>query len=106
MKSFAPLVVALTAVFAPVVLAHPGHGSVAPLIVPRADNTTDDNNNSTNTVATDHIPIFQAADCVCPAAVCDPRLNAASICACQAQAKLACYMQSNGACPKPADGAC
>ncbi|KAL1870834.1 hypothetical protein Daus18300_004922 [Diaporthe australafricana] len=83
-------------------LAHP---HVAPpehdLILPRK------NENGTN--VTDHadqdVPVFKKP-CVCPAVICDPRMNAKSICQCQAQAALACSIKSEGTCPPPKDNAC
>ncbi|CAN8098337.1 unnamed protein product [Discula destructiva] len=61
-------------------------------------NNTDD--------AMDHIPIFKTANCNCPPALCDPRMNAKSICQCKAQALVACHLKSNGGCPKPNDKTC
>lgn len=94
MKQFTLLLATATALLSGVVSAHPGHGAAAgqnnnevDLIRNRAVlNSTsgtlanDTSNTDTNSsVATDHIPIFKTADCVCPAAVCDPRMNAQSV---------------------------
>lgn len=79
MKQFTSAV--LAALFAGA-LAHPGHGT------PRANEERDlvarvGNINGTQTfnasLVDDHVPIFQAAACVCPTPVCDPRLNADSV---------------------------
>lgn len=107
MKSFTASV--LAAALASTVSAHPGHGAglVDRELLDRASlNLTTIVLNANASTADDHVPTFQAAKCECPPAVCDSRMNAASICACQAQAKLACYMASTGACPKPDEKAC
>lgn len=103
-------------------LAHPHVASPEyDLILPRK------NENGTN--VTDHtdqsVPVF-LKPCVCPAVICDPRMNAKSvsiyatnfragtmnlmcdckkkqICQCKAQAALACSIKSEGTCPRPKD---
>ncbi|KAJ4393750.1 hypothetical protein N0V93_002965 [Gnomoniopsis smithogilvyi] len=107
MQQFTLFFACLTALLSGLVSAHPGHGHDGPITIIRARdlNDTDTGSNST-AFASDTIPVFQAAECVCPAAVCDSRMNAKSICECQAQAKLACYLATKGACPQPADNTC
>lgn len=91
MKQFTLLLATATALLSGLVSAHPGHGAAAgqeaDLIRHRdvlnatsgtlANDTS--NANSSDSVATDHIPIFKTADCVCPPAVCDSRMNAQSV---------------------------
>lgn len=65
-------------------LAHPNHGAVAHAhaehhVARAAGSTKHQKNNGTNEAATDHIPKFRPAQCVCPEPVCDPRLNKASV---------------------------
>lgn len=65
-------------------LAHPNQGAVAHAhaehhVARAAGSTKHQKNNGTNQAATDHIPKFRPAQCVCPAPVCDPRLNKASV---------------------------
>ncbi|KAK2597671.1 hypothetical protein N8I77_012442 [Diaporthe amygdali] len=79
-------------------LAHPSAlADEYDLILPRK------NHNGTN--VTDHtadqdVPEFKVA-CVCPTPVCDPRMNAKSICQCKASAAQACFIKSQGGCPAP-----
>lgn len=91
MKQFTLLLATATALLSGLVSAHPGHDAAAgqevDLIKHRdvlnvtsgtlANDTS--NANSSDSVATDHIPIFKTADCVCPPAVCDSRMNAKSV---------------------------
>lgn len=73
MKTFSTLILA-GVISAVTVAAHPGHGHIAQ----RASNGTFSDGNSTS-IADDHIPTFQTADCVCPDPVCDPRMNEQSV---------------------------
>lgn len=93
MKQFTLLLATATALLSAsgLVSAHPGHGAAADqevdLIRHRAVlNSTSgtlandtSNANSSDSTATDHIPIFKTADCDCPPAVCDSRMNAKSV---------------------------
>lgn len=94
MKQFTLLLTSATVLLSGLVSAHPGHGAAAgqnemDLLKPRlllnstsgtlANDTSNGNSSDSTATAEDHIPIFKAADCVCPAAVCDSRMNAKSV---------------------------
>ncbi|KUI53110.1 hypothetical protein VP1G_00435 [Cytospora mali] len=93
-------IVLMTSALLALTMAHPATSPEYDLIVPRV------NENGTNiTTVEEPIPVFELP-CDCPAAICNPMMNAKSICECKASAAQACYIRSAGGCAMPKVDAC
>lgn len=77
MKQFTLILTCATALLSGVVSAHPGHDGPITIIRARDLNSTDSTNSTA--IADDYVPDLQAAECVCPEPICDPRMNAQSV---------------------------